>query len=86
MITVRFSTGFSIQYNNGGYIDRDASGFTRIYKRKGEGFIAQVPTSQCVVEFATPCRMYQSVEAESEALLALTKEIRSLKRKLGVKP
>lgn len=88
MITVRFPTGFSIQYNDATNVTRDASGYTRILT-KGAKLIAQVPTSQCVVEFITPCRMYNPLaDANDDAaneIRLLRKEITSLKRKL-VKP
>lgn len=85
MITVRFPTGFSIQYNTG-YFVRPWNDMLEIRKDSKDGvLLALVPTS-CVVEWSSPCRTYQAVPAESDALLALTKEIKSLKRKLGVKP
>lgn len=86
MITVRFPTGFSIQYNDANHVNRDFAGVAKLYEEKGGRLIASVQSQDCVLEYTAPCRMYQGVAAESDALLALTKEIKSLKRKLGVKP
>lgn len=85
MITVRFPTGFSIQYNDATYGLRNSAGYTDIYTEKGGTFIAQAP-NDCLIEWVGPCRTYNAIPAEPDALLALTKEIRLLKRKLGVKP
>jgi hypothetical protein len=88
MITVRFPSGFSIQYNTGRFADRGSS-FTDIYTKKDGVLIAQVPNDCCVVEWVTPCRMYNPIATDSDRVQAevamLSKEIRSLKRALAKK-
>ena len=55
MITIRFASGFSIQYNTAGHVTRDsAGGWADLYTEKGGLRIAHVPISQCVMEFDSP--------------------------------
>jgi hypothetical protein len=61
MITVRFPTGFSIQYNDGHYVDVWVDGRYRICDKKGGTLIAHVP-AECVVEWVQPCRMYNPLD------------------------
>lgn len=87
MITVRFPTGFSIQYNDLKHADFRANG---IYLSKTAGdnsYSVWVPID-CVIEHVTPCRTYNASREASDSLLAvqieaLRREVRSLTRKVG---
>lgn len=58
MITVRFATGFSIQYNDAYYVSRSTS-YSDLLTSKGGTWVAQVP-NDCVIEFVRPCRIYNA--------------------------
>lgn len=64
MLTVRFSTGFSIQYNEANYAVRNGE-YTDLYDKKGGRLFAQVPTRECVIEFVAPCRTYSAATEPS---------------------
>ncbi|MGH7593391.1 MAG: hypothetical protein ACRELE_06015 [Gemmatimonadales bacterium] len=90
MMTVRFPSGFSIQYNDANYADRHiSSGLTDLYTKKDGKWLAQVPTHGCVLELVEPCRIYNALQMDSDAvrtsLDALSEEVRLLKRKMAVK-
>lgn len=83
MMTVRFQNGQAIQYNNAGYVVRSAE-YSDLYEArgddgKGKNWIAQVPNS-CVIECRFACRVYDALQ--ERPLDDLTREIRSLKRKI----
>lgn len=86
MITVRFPSGFSVQYNSAHYVSQDPTyAFRRIYPskhdyEKNQGIIAWVPP-EAIVEFAQPCRTYFA--EDGERIASLEREIKSLKRKLA---
>lgn len=81
MITVRFATGFSVQYNAGNYAVRSAE-FTDIYDRKGGKWLAQVPNS-AIIEVAQPCRTYMAQgDDEDRRITELTREVSLLKRRI----
>lgn len=85
MITVRFATGFSIQYNDAGYVFRSTV-YCDLYVKEGGRWIAQVP-NDALIELVAPCRIYNSATEDSSAplraeLALLAKEVRSLKRKM----
>ena len=93
VITVRFPSGFSVQYNSAVTIcGPDAEGIVRLRAVKKsnqtEGdLIARVP-KECLIEFVSPCRTYNAAKEESDAALKqqieqLRKEVRSLTRKMG---
>lgn len=83
MITVRFPSGFSIQYNGGGYVSQDGNfSFRRIYPSKADAtanrnIIAWVP-QDTIVEFAAPCRIYNADGPSAET----SAEIRDLRKKI----
>lgn len=86
-MTVRFPSGFSIQYNAATFAHRMTNGYTDLYTEKGGAWIAQVPTASCVVEAIPSCRTYNPIatysdEAKAE-IAALRKEVRALTRKIG---
>ena len=86
MMTVRFSSGQAIQYNSANYVVRSSNGYTDLYEKKDGRWIAQVPNS-CVIETTFPCRVYNPLEQTNvESLNAISKEVRSIKRKLSKKP
>ena len=82
MITVRYPSGFSVQYNGGNYV-KYYEGFTRISTANPdtEGkWIADVQASAgAIIEVYTPCRTYDAntVDASKIGEMALEK-IRSL--------
>lgn len=61
MITVRFATGFSIQYNDANYVVSHESGITDLYEKKDGTWVARVPTAACVIEVRKPCRLYSAI-------------------------
>ena len=85
MITVRFPSGFSVQYNNlcaqkwnksghllyGTHEDRDAGRNPRV----------SVPP-EALIEFVSPCRIYQAAALDTDRIAALEKEIRGLRRQI----
>ena len=84
MITVRFPTGFSIQYNDANYVHR-SSEYTDLYTEKDGNWIAQAPNSALIERFP-PCRTYNPISTATERvqaeITALRKEVRSLTRKV----
>jgi hypothetical protein len=86
MITVRFPSGFSIQYNDAGFVYRSTE-YSDLYKSsEKKHWIAQVPNS-CVIELVPPCRTYNPVGTDSDqvnaSIATLSSEIRLMKRKLS---
>jgi hypothetical protein len=94
MITVRFPSGFSVQYNSLNKIAWDNAGShgAMLYGSnpdgtRNTGWSVHVP-AECIVEFIRPCRTYQAASESAEAemkqeIAALRKEIRALTRKVG---
>lgn len=84
MITVRFATGFSVQYNSAGYVDRGTEGLARLYDKKGGTWIATVQ-GDCIIEGSTPpCRTYSAVRDETtETVRALMQsEFKTIQRQI----
>ena len=61
MITVRFSNGFSIQYNLAHYSITRKSGSCDLYTRKDGQWVATVP-NVALVEAVSPCRVYNAIQ------------------------
>lgn len=80
VMTVRFSTGVSIQYNRASYAVRSANGFTDIYTEKDGVWIAQVSTSECVIEVEPACRVYNATSEPEFRLAELERQVRGLRR------
>lgn len=80
MITVRFPSGFSIQYNDANYSSRETTQ-TVLWDSSLKKRIFAIVPNECVIEHRTPCRMYNAVD--SDGLDAIRKEISSLTRKIG---
>lgn len=59
MLTVRFPSGVSIQYNSANYAIRQNNGYTDLYTKKDGEWVAQVPTAGCIVESIPACRVYR---------------------------
>ena len=87
MITVRFPSGFSVQYNDLNWVEW-GNGDAYLYtdsKRIG-GWKVWVPKdSGAIVEFIPPCRAYQAMDKESEdrMMRVFESELRGLKRKIS---
>ncbi len=87
MITVRFPSGFSVQYNTANFIEGpDEKGTIRIRKEQGDPvLIARVP-KECIIELNSPCRTYDASTENTETrqqIDSLRREVRSLARKVG---
>lgn len=86
MMTVRFASGLSIQYNTACFAECRVDGaYTDLYTRNGGKWIAQVPTAACVIEAVPACRVYCPVGSDTvkASVDLLTKEVRAVKRKLA---
>lgn len=90
MITIRFPSGFSVQYNSAGYLTGpDSNGITRIFtseaaKQRGDCPIARVPVG-CLIEFTQPCRTYNASGPPPETVeevKALREKVEALAKKL----
>ena len=82
MITVRFPSGFSVQYNDAHYVVwANAGAPHRIYTRKDGDLVASAPQG-CVIEFMRPCRTYQAITSR-EAIEALLREIDSDRKSIS---
>jgi hypothetical protein len=93
MITIRFPSGFSVQYNGATCASNpDSDGIVRLYSSVADrsavvNVIARCPR-ECILEYTSPCRTYNAAREESESQLKsqielLRKEVRSLARKIG---
>jgi len=81
MITVRFPNGQAVQYNNGHFLETWGDMVT-VKDKKDGCLIAEVPKT-CIIEWVTPCRVYNPLsKVPNEELVSLKKEIQSMKRKL----
>ena len=85
MITVRFPSGFSVQYNSAHFVEgKTSTGFQRIREEEGGKIIARAPLN-CIVEFCSPYRTYDASTENTETLQqidSLRREVRSLTRKI----
>jgi hypothetical protein len=80
MITVRFPSGFSVQYNDAGFVcGPDERGIVRLYDSSDKKrFFARIP-SDALVEFIRPCRTYNASGPSGE----LTAEVALLQKKVA---
>lgn len=71
MITVRFPSGFSVQYNSATYLHYLGTGadqIGRLSARKDGPWIADVPISSgAIIEVTEPCRTYNANRPEITA-------------------
>jgi len=84
MITVRFPSGFSIQYNTLDHSDIRANGIY-LGKKSDTGHYSVWVPLDCIIEHISPCQTYNAANDGKLAALestveGLAKEIRSLKR------
>jgi hypothetical protein len=91
MITVRFSTGFSVQYNSMNAMKWMNDGSIALYatpadREAGKGWKVYVP-KDCILEFVSPCRTYMAQGSAPDEVVgqlnALRKEVARLTRKLA---
>ena len=86
MITVRFPSGFSVQYNALDRVQLMDNGSARLKKSSEPDHYYVLVPAECIVELTTPSRTYNasvpSQELASE-VANLRKEIRSLSRKIA---
>lgn len=85
MMTVRFASGFSVQYNDANFAQRHAT-YTDLSTKENGTWIAQVP-NDALIEVRPACTTYNPVSQNftrdvTNEIESLRKEIRSLKRKL----
>ncbi len=89
MVTVRFPNGQAVQYNTAAFVVR-SSEYSDIYENSSQKvWIAQVPNT-CIIEIQPACRVYDGMNQRKNDLLRdevknITKELRSIKRKLNKK-
>jgi hypothetical protein len=82
MLTVRFPNGQAVQYNTARFASRQQN-LTDIYDKEGGTWIAQIP-NDCIIEAIGACRVYDAVKkVEDYQVTQITKELRSLTRKIG---
>lgn len=82
MITVRFDTGFSVQYNNLNWIVPGCGGLLLYESSQTKGWSAFAPLNS-VVEIVQPCRTYNPSLFNRDARMeALEKELRAIKNRI----
>jgi hypothetical protein len=88
MITVRFASGFSVQYNTANFVTRHTE-YSDLSTAKDGTWVAQVPNS-ALIEVVTPCRVYSAVRDETTETIrglmeakfkTFQRQIRNLKKK-----
>ena len=81
MMTVRFQNGTAVQFNNAHWLVHGDNA-TWILKDKKDGQIQAFiqANAGCLVEFVTPCRVYNPVE--SAKVTPLAEEVRKLREKM----
>jgi hypothetical protein len=87
VITVRFPSGFSIQYNDLNHADIRDNGIY-LGKKSDTGHYSVWAPKDCIIEHISPCRTYDAASESQTAVLKqqvdlLAKEIRSLKRAIA---
>jgi hypothetical protein len=82
MMTVRFATGFSVQYNTAGYVVRSTN-YTDLYTKKDGDWVAQVP-NEAIVEAVPCCRTYNAPDVQPwENVTAMSREMRTMKQAIA---
>lgn len=86
MITVRFPSGFSVQYNSATNVYRDSAGYANLYVGpERTGWLAHVPLD-CIIEAKPPCRTYFAATQNDAVMLekkALDHKVCLLKRQIA---
>lgn len=82
MITVRFPSGFSIQYNDANYVSRHEE-YSDLLTKKDGYWVAQVPNT-AVIEMTPACRTYGCLRDETtETVRALMQsEFKTIQRQI----
>lgn len=84
MITVRFPTGVTIQYNAACYVERHAE-YSDLYEKNDKtGWVAQVPNS-ALIEIKQPCRVYRSPDMpdrHADEIRALRKSVDRMRKRV----
>lgn len=75
MMTVRFPSGFSVQYNDANYASRTQWGYTDIYTKKDGQWVAQVP-NDALIEIVKPCETYFAGQRPETAIGGALQAIR----------
>lgn len=78
MITVRFPSGFSVQYNDLHHIKWQADGSALLMKSMESGWSVAVP-KDCLIEFMHPCAAYNAAGPND----AVVNQIAQLERKIA---
>ncbi len=87
MITVRFPNGQAVQYNDAHFVDWSYTTMARILTKEGGRIMALIPLpTNAIIEFTSPCCVYNPLtDTTNEQLRAMAKELRAIKRKVGMK-
>lgn len=85
MMTVRYPNGQAIQYNDAMFLEHGNGTTWVLRKKQGGDPLAFIQASAgAIVEFVYPCRVYDGIrKIEDEKVAEITREIRSVKRKLN---
>lgn len=83
MMTVRFPNGHAIQYNNATWLAWDPGKWVLKESEKGKPIAFIQASAGVIVEFASPCRVYDGIQQNQ--LSELVKEVKSVKRKIIIK-
>lgn len=79
MITVRFPSGFCVQYNDAHYVVWGTPRTTLLDRKDGRK-IAFVP-HDCLLEFEQPCRTYNASLAPADLLQEMNKALADVRRR-----
>ena len=90
MITVRYPSGFSIQYNSANHVKWYHDRWD-LYEQEGGRWVASLsPGMGVLIEVMTPCRTYNAARAEADADLAVVRRkldrAKATIRRLKAKP
>lgn len=82
MITVRFPSGFSVQYNDLDMVDIRQDGIYLGMKTAPNSYYVWAP-KDCLIEHIRPCQTYNAMDKEAwNAVGNLHRNFESLKRKV----
>lgn len=80
MITVRFPNGHAIQYNNMHFVWHTDNGTWKLGENETKPSVFIQASAGAVVEFTSPCRVYNGEHAQP--LAEIQKEVHALRRKI----
>ena len=81
MITVRFPSGLSVQYNDAHFTLRDTNPDTVILKTSRGGACCAIIVGTCIIEHMPPDRIYNPLQEVEDDL---AKEVKLLRRQVAV--